>query len=69
MTSLRKHGSNDTGRTIYGRGRVAARVYPPEAFDYNDDCDPAIVRQIESEAADLMNEEGWEVIDGHAGSK
>jgi hypothetical protein len=60
MGALRKRKDKPDG---------GGRKLPPEAFQYDDDVTPEVVKTIQEQADEIIRKEEWVVIDGYVGKK
>ena len=54
---------------VYGGSYVDVTATAPEAFAYEDDVRPEVVRQLQIEADKFLDEGEWVIIDGYVGER
>ena len=63
MGPLRKPDGSEAAEV----SSVSSRRPPPEAFEYEDDVKPEVVKTLQEKADITLSKEEWVVIDGYVG--
>lgn len=61
---IRRRPSKATPATGDAEVSRSARKFPPEAFDYEDDVSPKVVKSIQDRADQFLKKGKWVVVDG-----